>query len=318
MRQRVLGTAQGAYSIPASSSAINKGTNTGAPALDFFGNTRARTGTNPADIGAVEYGSTGGATGASVAPVSLSFGDVASGTTSAAQTLTLTAGSSTLNFTVTLSAGPFTRPTSPAGAGGTCGTSLTANQSCTINVVFHPTATGAATGSVTISGGVTGSPVPLSGNGAGAVNLTVTPGPLLLFGDVYVGLSSAPQVVTLTNTGATPVTGISLAGLSGVFNNAGGGTCTPALLASLPASASCTINVRFTPAVQNPVNALLTVSAGASVVSGSPLQARGQRRAPNDYTDTGGLRHRARRHAGAEDGGRGQFAEYQFEPGLPD
>jgi hypothetical protein len=50
-----VGSTLGAYSIPATSAAVDAGNNTAAPKTDFFGNTRPLTATNPADIGAVEY-----------------------------------------------------------------------------------------------------------------------------------------------------------------------------------------------------------------------------------------------------------------------
>ena len=122
---------------------------------------------------------------------------------------------------------------------------------------------------------MTGSPVSLTGNGGAAVNLTVTPSPLLQFGDVLVGQSSAPQAVTLTNTGAVPVTNISLAGLTGPFTRSAGG-CTAAQLLSLPVGGSCAINVVFTPTASNPVNGPLTVSADSGLaISGSPVTLAG-------------------------------------------
>lgn len=51
------GTGGGAYSLPLGSSAIDKGNNSAAPHYDFFGKLRPRNQDNPADIGAVEYGS---------------------------------------------------------------------------------------------------------------------------------------------------------------------------------------------------------------------------------------------------------------------
>jgi hypothetical protein len=52
----LVGLTSGAYSISSTStSAIDGGTNSGAPATDFFGNARALTNGNKADIGAVEF-----------------------------------------------------------------------------------------------------------------------------------------------------------------------------------------------------------------------------------------------------------------------
>ena len=54
----LVGLTGGAYSIPGTSPAVDTGTNSGAPATvakDFFGNPRALTGNNRADIGAVEF-----------------------------------------------------------------------------------------------------------------------------------------------------------------------------------------------------------------------------------------------------------------------
>jgi hypothetical protein len=51
----LVGLTGGAYSIPGTSPAVNAGTNSDAPATDFFGNLRPRTTSNTADIGAVEF-----------------------------------------------------------------------------------------------------------------------------------------------------------------------------------------------------------------------------------------------------------------------
>jgi hypothetical protein len=118
------------------------------------------------DIGADEFVAVAAAN-ASVTPTSLSFGTVIVGTSSAAQTLTLSnTGTATLSGIGVAVSAPFSRP---AGAsGGTCGTTLAAGATCTINVVFTPTAASAATGTaaITASVAVTGSPVALTGTGA--------------------------------------------------------------------------------------------------------------------------------------------------------
>jgi hypothetical protein len=95
------------------------------------------------------------------------------GTTSAAQTLTVTnTGNVALTGgTATFGGGtpqPFSRAGAAGGAGGTCTATLAVGASCTYNVVFHSptgtvttfnrTVTAAYTGAT-----VTGSPVALSG-----------------------------------------------------------------------------------------------------------------------------------------------------------
>ncbi|HEX6504593.1 MAG TPA: choice-of-anchor D domain-containing protein [Terriglobales bacterium] len=98
-------------------------------------------------------------------PTSLSFGNQSVGTTSAAQTVTMTnVGSSTLTISgISLTgtnAGDFSQT-------HTCGGTLGAGASCTISVTFHPSATGARSAAVSISDDGGGSPqtVPLSGTG---------------------------------------------------------------------------------------------------------------------------------------------------------
>ena len=51
----LVGLTGGAYSISGTSDAVNHGTNSGAPATDFFGNPRPRSTDNQSDIGAVEF-----------------------------------------------------------------------------------------------------------------------------------------------------------------------------------------------------------------------------------------------------------------------
>ena len=80
---------------------------------------------------------------ASVTGGPLAFGNVAVGTTSAAQTLTLhNTGTAALTGITVVVTAPFSRPA--GAAGGTCGATLAGGgATCTINVVFSPTATGA-------------------------------------------------------------------------------------------------------------------------------------------------------------------------------
>jgi hypothetical protein len=86
-----------------------------------------------------------------------------------------------------------------------CGSSLLPGASCSVSVTFTPTAGGSRTASVSITDTAPGSPqsVSLGGTGLGPVaNLNPNQ---LTFASQTVGTTSAPQVVTLTDTGSGPL-----------------------------------------------------------------------------------------------------------------
>jgi hypothetical protein len=100
-------------------------------------------------------------------PTSLTFGSQAVGTTSAPQSVTLT-NSGTANLFingVSLSQAGLDFNTDEACAGLT----LTPGASCTMSVVFNPSATGTRTGTLNVTDNAAGSPqtVPLTGTGTG-------------------------------------------------------------------------------------------------------------------------------------------------------
>src|SRR5262245_50616185 len=91
----------------------------------------------------------GGATGGELSPASLSFSSQLVGTSSAAQAVTrYNSGITELSpdsITATrTNSGDFAQT-------NTCGTSVAAGGSCTINVTFTPTATGTRSAAVTIT-----------------------------------------------------------------------------------------------------------------------------------------------------------------------
>jgi hypothetical protein len=103
--------------------------------------------------------------GASLTPSSLTFPDQIVGTTSASQDLTLSNnGGAPLAITSITVSGDFQRVS--AGIND-CGTALAPGSSCTIRIVFIPTALGARSGTVTVNDNATTSPqtAGLSGNG---------------------------------------------------------------------------------------------------------------------------------------------------------
>ena len=104
-----------------------------------------------------------GAPGACFPAPSISFGDQAVGTASAAQTITLSntgsAGLRIVGIAVAL----------PSSETNTCGSGLAAGATCTIEVTFAPTAGGDFSSSVSITDNANGGPqsVTLSGTGVG-------------------------------------------------------------------------------------------------------------------------------------------------------
>jgi hypothetical protein len=184
---------------------------------------------------------------------SLTFGNQTINTTSAPQTVTVTnAGDASLTVTsITLGGtdpGDFAETdncvsSSPIAPGG----------SCNVQVTFTPTAAGTRTATLNIGDNAGNSPqaVALSGS---AVPTTVSLAPSsLTFGPQPVGTTSAPQNLTLTDTGNGPlaITSITVNGDFAQTNN-----CP----VSLKAGASCTITVTFTPTAAGQRTGTVTVT----------------------------------------------------------
>ncbi len=212
----------------------------------------------------VSLSGTGAAAAVSLSPASLSFGSLALGTVSAAQTIILiNSGNAALSIAGLAVSG--------ANAGNfietnNCGGSLAAGANCTINVTFTPSAIGAAAATLNISDNVSGSPqtVSLSGTGAStAPVITVSP-VSLAFGSLSVGTTSPAQTITLTNSGtaALSITSLAVSG-SSASNFVESDNCG----SSVAAGANCSINITFTPSASGPVTAALYI---ADNVSGSP------------------------------------------------
>jgi hypothetical protein len=199
-----------------------------------------------------------------VTPASLAFGVVQVGTSSTAQAVTVTNNGGTLPVS---SIGFSGIGASKFSQTNTCGNSIPAGGSCTINVVFRPTAAGGTTATLSVTGsGVTKT---ATVTGTGSVPFTVSPATLSFGNQVAVGTSSAPQALTVSNIGSAPlpVSSITMTGSTSQFsqtNNCG----TP-----VPAGGSCTINMVFSPSATGYVFVKVFVaSPGAthsSTVSGT-------------------------------------------------
>jgi hypothetical protein len=178
----------------------------------------------------------------------LNFGTQLVNTTSSPQTVTLTnTGGATLNISGIAASTNFHQRNN-------CGSHLAMGASCTITVIFTPRQRGTLSGSITIADNAFGSPQTISLTGISTA-LTVAPSNLD-FGSQTVGTASAPQTVTVTNSGSGPVSifGVHLSG-----SNPGAFTQTNTCGTSVPAHGSCTINVTFKPEYKGQKTATLEI-----------------------------------------------------------
>jgi phospholipase C len=137
-------------------------------------------------------------------------------------------------------------------------TTLAKGAKCTINVKFTPTAAGARTGTLTITDNALSSPQTTNLTGRGTfISLTTVKN----FGTVVYGKKSVAQTVTLTNTGTTSLTGVSIA-TKGAWSQTN--TCS----ATIAASGSCKITLTFSPTASGIVHGGLIVFSSDP---GSPL-----------------------------------------------
>jgi Abnormal spindle-like microcephaly-assoc'd, ASPM-SPD-2-Hydin len=207
-----------------------------------------------------------------LSPTSLTFASQPVNTTSPSQTVTLTnSGSAPLTISSIGITGPnasdFAQTnTCPSGT-----TTLAAGASCAITVTFKPAATGSRSAGISITDNAAGSPqaAALSGTGASAPAVTLSPASLT-FNNQQIGTTSSSQTVTLTNSGSAPLS-ISSIGITGT--NAGDfaeSTTCPFSPITLAAGGSCTINVTFTPTAGATRTASLSVTDDAA---GSPQAA---------------------------------------------
>ena len=206
--------------------------------------------------------------GVGLAPTGLDFGNQLLATTSAPMTVTLTnTGAAALTINSFAASGDFAATSTGASACPTSPATLAAGGTCTINVTFTPTASGARTGTLSLADDAGGSPqmFSLSGNGtAPGVGLAPTS---LDFGNQPLATTSAPMTVTLTNTGTAALTINSFAASGDFAATSTGASACPTSPATLAAGANCTINVTFTPTASGARTGTLSLADNAG---GSP------------------------------------------------
>jgi len=198
---------------------------------------------------------------ASLTPSLVGFGSQAVGLTSGSRLVTLSnTGSAALSVTGISLTGPQAMDFSET---HTCGPNLGIGESCSLSVTFIPSALGNRIASIGIRDNAFGSPQVITLNGTGvalAPSVGLKPASLT-FGAELLSVASAPQVVTLTNSGNAPmaISGITILGTNAAdFGQSN--TC-PTTLA---AQGSCTISIKFTPSAIGADSASVSITDNAS------------------------------------------------------
>ena len=203
-------------------------------------------------------------------PTSVAFGNQAVNTTSAPTPVTLTnSGLGPLTISSIATSGDFAETSTGATACPIGPATLAAGASCTINVTFTPTATGARTGTLSVTDNASGSPhtIPLTGTGTSSTSTVSLSPTTAALGNQMVTTTSAATPIKLTNTGTGPLTINSIAASGDFAETSTGASACPTSPATLAAGANCTINVTFTPTATGARTGTLSVTDNAS---GSP------------------------------------------------
>jgi hypothetical protein len=246
--------------------------NAASSALTFTGLTTTPAGTYPFTVVANNGNTTHMVTSQVTVPpagfrlstVLLAFPSQILNTSSSPLTVTLTNNGSTATSITSIlpSLTVFTQT-------NTCGTSLAAHASCTVNVTFKPNAVAPFSGTLTFIDADSTSPqvVTITGTGISSGGPTATLLPSSLnFGSVNVGSTSAAMTSTLTETNPTLSLNIKSIVISGTnasdFTLSTATTCPSS--GTLNALGTCIISVTFTPGASGARLATLTVTDNAS------------------------------------------------------
>ena len=188
----------------------------------------------------------------SMTPASSDFGTEYLGFTTAAQNFTWTNNSI---FSASVSAAAATGDFTVAS--NTC-TGVASGASCTIGVVFKPTALGPETGTLSVTSNGTTLTAALTGTGANGLVLSTS---ALTFGNTDVG-ASVVQTMTLRNAAPGPIA-LAAVATGGDFTvaNACGGT--------LAVGASCTLQVTFVPSATGPRTGQISFSGQTAAFTGN-------------------------------------------------
>ena len=254
---------------------ISKGTNPSTILNAISGNTGGMrilasyvNATDAADIAAyiANPAAGDGAAGIALSATTLTFPSQSLGTTSAAQTVTVSnTGTAVLNLTALTFGGVASAEFARA---GTCqvGANVAAGGSCSLQVTFTPAASGARNATLTISHNAASGTSTLTLVGTGALApaaASVTPTTLSF--TQTVNTMSLAQAVTVRNSGGQPLT-LSAIGVGGTnaAEFAIGASSTCAVGTVLNASASCNLQLTFQPTAAGARSATLSIGHNAA------------------------------------------------------
>jgi hypothetical protein len=186
-----------------------------------------------------------------LAPEQLTFGSQAQGVASGAQSITLAnSGTAPLAVSVIAVSGDFAQT-------NTCPSPLGVGDTCSIAVTFTPTATGARTGSLSVTDNATGSPQTVALAGTGVATMSIGP-------------PSGGSTTATVTSGGTATYNLILAGGPGF-----GGSVSLAC-ASLPQNASCTLSpnsLTFSPGGSANFTVSINTASSATALINQPGSA---------------------------------------------
>jgi len=172
-----------------------------------------------------------------LSPSSLTFPAQTVGTTSNAQSVTLSnTGDAILSIASIAASGDSSQTNN-------CGSSVAVNATCSLSVTFSPTAGGTRTGAVTLTDGATGSPQTVTIAGIGE--------------DFSFAASPGSPTSASVSPGGTATYSLSIVGVGG-FNQSTTFTCTGA-----PAGASCAVSPASVTLSSSSANVTVTVATMA-------------------------------------------------------
>jgi hypothetical protein len=199
----------------------------------------------------------------SPAPASKAFGSQRVGTTSAAQTFTITnSGGTTLHITTAALAGANANQF--VESSDTCdGQAIAPAGHCTVDVAFKPTTAGSQTAALRITSDASSSPDDIALSGSGTAPAVGIDPASKDFGDQTVGTASSSQTFTVTNVGTDTlhITTVTLTGANtNQFAESGNGCDGQAIAVG----GHCTVAVAFNPTATGVKTASLQITSDAS------------------------------------------------------